>query len=76
MLFAKNIGKNVRSKYREKLLDSANKSKTDATKTDSERAIQKTLEVAGDLIGNKITDKTLSQNSLNTAKAENTEFNK
>ena len=77
--FSKNIGKNVSSKYRKKLLESAAKSTTDAIKTASERAIQKTAEAAGDLIGNKIADDITiasSQNSLNTVKAENMELNK
>ena len=38
-------------------LDSTKKSMTDAIKTASERAIQKTAEATGDLIGNKIADK-------------------
>ena len=33
------------------------KSTTDAIKTASERAIQKTAEATGDLIGNKVADK-------------------
>ena len=36
------------------------KSTTDAIKTASERAIQKTAEATGDLIGNKIVDKITS----------------
>ena len=43
-----------------KLLDSAKKSKTDAIKTASKRAIQKAAEATGDLIGNKIPDKITS----------------
>ena len=39
--FAKNIGKNISSKYSQKLADSAKKSATDAIKTSSKRAIQK-----------------------------------
>ena len=35
-------------------------SATDATKTTSKRAIQKTAEATGDLIGNKIADKITS----------------
>ena len=54
--FAKNIGKNLSNKYGRKLLDSAKKSTTDAIKTASKRAIQKTAEATGDLIGNKIAD--------------------
>ena len=43
-----------------KLLDSAKKSKADAIKTASKRAIQKAAEANGDLIGNKIADKITS----------------
>ena len=53
--FAKNVGKNLSNKYGQKLLDSAKKSTTDAIKTVSKRATQKTAEATGDLIGNKIT---------------------
>ena len=58
--FAKNIGKNISSKYSQKLVDIAKKSATDAIKTDSKRAIQKTAEGTGDLTGNKIADKITS----------------
>ena len=54
---AAKVAKNLSNKYRQKLLDSAKKSGTDATKTASKRAIQKSAEVTGDLIGNKIADK-------------------
>ena len=50
------MGKNLSNKYSQKLLDSAKKSATDAIKTASKRAIQKTAK-ATDLIGNKIADK-------------------
>ena len=52
--FAKNIGKNITNKYSQKLVNSAKKSATDAIKTASKRAIRKTAEAAGDLIGTKI----------------------
>ena len=52
--FAKNIGKNISSKYSQKVVD------TDAIKTDSKRAIQKTAEATGDLIANKTADKITS----------------
>ena len=45
--FAKNKGKNLISEYGQKLLDSAKKSKTDAIKTASKRAIQKAAEATG-----------------------------
>ena len=54
--FAKNMGKSLSSKYGQKFFDSAKKSTTDAIKTASKRAIQKTAESTGDLIGNKIAD--------------------
>ena len=54
------MGKSLSNKYGQKLLDSAKKSTTDAIKTASKRAIQKTAEATGDLIGNKIADKITS----------------
>ena len=57
MSFAKNMGKNLSNKYGRKLLDSAKKSTTDAIKTGSKRAVQKTAEKSGDLILNKTADK-------------------
>ena len=48
------------NKYSQKLVDTAKKSAIDAIKTASKRAIQKTAEAAGDLIGNKIADKITS----------------
>ena len=58
--FAKNIGKNISSKYSQKIVDSNKKSATIAIKTASKRAIQKTAEATADLIGNKIADKITS----------------
>ena len=54
------MGKILNSKYVQKLLDSAKKFITDAIKTTSKRAIQKTAEAIGDLLGNKIADKITS----------------
>ena len=54
------MGKSLSNKYFQKLLNSAKKSTTDAIKTDSKRAIQKTAEATGDLICNKIADKITS----------------
>ena len=73
--FAKNIGKSLSGKYSQKLSDSAKKSSTDAIKTASKRAVQKTAKVKGDLIGNKISDKIIkvsktSQNNLEAVKSE------
>ena len=53
---AKNTGKSFRNKYDQKLLHSAKKFTTDAIKTASKRAIQKTAEATADLIGNKIAE--------------------
>ena len=63
--FAKNInknigktGKNLSGKYSQKRPNHAKQSVTDdALKTASKRAIQKTAEVTGDFISNKIADK-------------------
>ena len=52
----KNISKHLNGKYSQKLLDHAKQSATDAFKTASIRAVQKT-ESTGDLIGNKNADK-------------------
>ena len=65
--FARNIGtheakaaKNMSNKYSQKLVDTAKKSATDAIKTASKRAIQKTAEATRDLVGKKIADKITS----------------
>ena len=66
--FAKNMGKSLSNKYGQKRLDSAKKSTTDAIKTVSKRAIQKTAEATSDLIGNKIADKITSVSKKKSAK--------
>ena len=58
--FAKNMGTHLSNKHSQKLLDAAKKSAADAIKTASKRAIQKTAEARGDLIGHKIADKKTS----------------
>ena len=65
--FARNIGthaakvaKSMSNKYSQKLVDSAKKSATDAIKTASKKAIQKTAEATRDLIGNRTADKIIS----------------
>ena len=58
--FGKNMGKSLSNKYSQKRLDKAKKSTTDAIITASKRAIQKTAEATGDLIGNKSADKITS----------------
>ena len=54
---AKSICKNLSNKYGQKLVDSAKISATDALKIASNRAIQKTAEASGNLVGNFIADK-------------------
>ena len=49
-----------------KLVDAAKKSATDVIKTASKRAIQKTAEATGDLVGNKIADKITSVSKKST----------
>ena len=58
--FAKNMGRSLSNKYGQNLLDTAKKVTTVAIKAASKRAIQKTAEAIGDLIGNKIADKIIS----------------
>ena len=56
MLFARIFG----DKHGKKLMDAATKTRIDAVKTASKRVVQKTTEVTGDLIGNKVADKITS----------------
>ena len=53
----KNIIKSLNGKYSPKLFDPAKQSATDLLKAASDRAIAKTAELTGDLIGYKIADK-------------------
>ena len=55
------------NKYGKKL-DTAKKCAIDAIKTASKRAIQKTTEATGDLVGNKIADKITSVSKKSTKK--------
>ena len=66
MSFANNMGKNLSSKYGQKLLDSAKKFTTGVIKTASKSAIKKTAEATGDLIGNKIADKITSVSKISS----------
>ena len=61
----KNITKSLSDKYSQELLDHAKQYATDAFKTASKRAIQKTAEATGDLIGYKVADRItkISKNS-------------
>ena len=54
--------------YSQKFLDHAKKSATDAFKTPSKRAIQKTAESTGDLIGDKSANK-ITKVSKNSQKS-------
>ena len=54
------FAKSLSNKYDQNLIDSAKKSSADAIKAASKRAIQKTAEATGDLIGNKLADKITS----------------
>ena len=47
--FAKNMVRNITSKYGQKLFDNAKQSATDALKISSKRVSQKTAEATGDL---------------------------
>ena len=60
--------RSMSNKYGKKLVDTAKKSATDAIKTVSKRAIQKTAEATGDLVGNKIADKITSVSKKSTKK--------
>ena len=64
MSFARSIS----NKYGKKLVDTAKNSATDAIKTASKRAIQKTAEATGDLVGNTIADKITSVSKKSTKK--------
>ena len=48
------------NRYSQKLVETAKKSATDVVNTASKRAIQKTAETTGDLLGNKFADKITS----------------
>ena len=66
--FTKNMSRNLSNKYGQKLLDTTKTFATDAIKTASMRAIEKTAEATGDLIGNKIADKITSVSNKKSAK--------
>ena len=69
----KNISKNESIEYSQKLLDHAKQPATDAIKTASKRAIQKTAEASEDLIGNKTADRITKVS--NTSSENNSETN-
>ena len=63
--------KNLSNKYSRKPLHSAKKSTTDSIKTASKRTSQKAAEATGDLIGNKIADKTTSASKKSLTRSQN-----
>ena len=80
--FGKNIGthatkvsKNISNKYSHKLVDSAKKSATDAIKTASKRATQKTAEVIGNKIADKITSVSKKSKDLHSMELHLNETN-
>ena len=58
--FSKNISRNLSNRYGQKLVDTAKNYATDALKISSARAIQKTAQASGDLVGNKTASKITS----------------
>ena len=54
------LARSLNNTYGQKLVDSAKKSATDAFKIAGKRAIEKTAEATGDLIGKKIANKITS----------------
>ena len=62
------FARSMSNKYGKKLVDTAKKSATDAIKTASKRAIHKTTEATGDLVGNKIAAKITSVSKKPTKK--------
>ena len=71
--FTKNMGKILSNRYGQKLFDSAKKSATDAIKTASKRAIQKTAKATGNFTGKKFGDKISSVSKKSTKKLQNDE---
>ena len=62
------MGTHLSNKYSQKLLNSAKISATDAIRTSSKRAIQKTAEATDDLFGNKVADKITVFQQISTLK--------
>ena len=52
--FAKDMSKNVNSKYKQRFLDTTNNLAKDALNISSKIALQKTAKAAGNAVGNKI----------------------
>ena len=62
------FARSMSNKYGKKLIDTAKKFATDAKKTASKRAIQKTAEATGDLVSNQIANKITSVSKKSTTK--------
>ena len=62
------FARSMSDKYGKKLVDTATKSAADAIKTASKRAIQKTAEATGDLVGNRTADRMTSVSKKSTKK--------
>ena len=58
--FAKDMSKNVNSKYKQRFLDTTNNLAKDALNISSQRALQNATTAAGDVVGNKIEEKLVS----------------
>ena len=69
MSFAKNIGNKYGKKYGNKLLDNSISAGKDFAKIAGKKALTKSAEVAGDMIGNKIADR-ITKSSRNKAQKE------
>ena len=75
LFFAKNLGESLSNKYGQKVLDSAKKIYNRCNKNSIKKAIQKTAEATGDLIGNKFADKIISLSTeLHSKKNSTTEL--
>ena len=62
------FARSMSNKYGKKLVDTAKTSATYVIKTASKRAIQKTAEASGDMVGNNIADKITSFSKKSTKK--------
>ena len=58
--FAKDMSKNLNSKYQQRFLDTTNNLAKDALNISSQRVLQNATTAAGDVVGNKIEEKLVS----------------
>ena len=68
------MGKSISNKYGQKVLKNAEKPTTEAIKTASKTAIQKTAEATGDLTCNKVADKITSASKKSNKTEEDVEI--